>query len=157
MFGRVLDNFQQRFFFFCWTLGRDKCRERIQQSEKGKVFMGRKIQLVYEIGEQVLYPTMETKYKTTATNNYSMIRCSLVLWVLRRFYVHRINTWYEVHRNFSACWCTGLPKNKQDGFRLNSVLDGWVNTSMFSLKRHFRKILVGKWSGGIASYYQSWQ
>jgi len=29
-------------------------RESVQQSEKGKVFMGRKIQLVYEIGEQIL-------------------------------------------------------------------------------------------------------
>lgn len=41
--------------------------------------MDRKIQLVYEIGEQILYPTMETKYKTTVTNNYSMNWCSLVL------------------------------------------------------------------------------
>jgi len=71
MFGRVLDNFQQRFFFpsaeHLEETNVERERERVQQSEKGKVFMGRKIQLVHEIGEQVLYSTMETKYKTTVT------------------------------------------------------------------------------------------
>lgn len=48
-------------------------------------------------------------------------------------------------------------KNKEDGYRLNSVLDVWVNTPMCSLKHHFRKILVRKGRGGIASFHQSWQ
>jgi hypothetical protein len=54
--------------------------------------MGRKIQLVYEIGEQILYPTMETKYKINVTRTYCMIWYSLVLCVLCMLYVHRINT-----------------------------------------------------------------